>query len=161
MRVNAVTHFGDFLQSVPGLAEFGSDDLAVLERAMTVTNYREGHQFIGEDRRSSEIYLIVTGEVVATHRRSHRRGLDIYERLGPGDLFGLVAMIDHRPEWATYRAVGPVTAASLPYSAFDLLFTASTPIAYRFQHLIALQLGRDLRACARMAAEGFATKKSA
>ena len=39
--------------------------------------------------------------------------------------------------------------ASLPFSAFELLFTANAPIAHHFQYLIAVQLAKDLRACAR------------
>lgn len=148
--------FGDFLQSVPALAEFEPAELAILEHAMVVGDYPGGHEFIGEDARAQAMYLIVEGEVVATHRRIKLRGVDVIERLGPGDLFGLVALIDHAHEWATYRAVGPVRAASLPYNAFELLFTANAPIAHHFQDLIALQLARDLRACIQtIAAELF------
>ena len=149
-------NFGEFLQRVPTLAEFGPQELAVLEQAMVVDPFPDGYEFIGEDRRGQAVFLIVEGEVVATHRRSRLRGMDVYEHLGPGDLFGLVGLIDHRPEWATYRAVGPVTAAYLPYNVFDLLFTANVPIAYHFQYLTALQLAHDLRNCARTLAEEFA-----
>jgi CRP-like cAMP-binding protein len=149
-------NFGDFLQSVPTFAEFRPQELAVLEQAMVVDEYPDGYEFIAEDQRDLAVFLIIEGEVVASHRRARLRGIDVYEHLGPGDLFGLVGLIDHRPEWATYRAVGPVTAASLPYNVFDLLFTANAPIAYHFQYLIALQLAHDLRNCARTLAEEFA-----
>ena len=105
---------------------------------MTVDQYADGYEFIGEARRGESMFLIVEGTVIASHRRSTIRGMDIIERLGPGDLFGLVALIDSRPNWATYRALGPVTAASLPVNAFDLLFTADAPIAHQFQYLIAI-----------------------
>lgn len=152
----ATTHLGEFLQTIPTFAEFGPQELEVLERAMVVDQYPDGHEFIGEDKRAQAIFLVVEGEVVATHRRAHLRGIDVYEHLRPGDVFGLVALLDHRPEWATYRAVGPVTAASLPYNVFDLLFTANAPIAYHFQYLTALQLAHDLRTCARTLREEFA-----
>lgn len=148
--------FGEFLLKVPSFAEFGPRELAILEKAMVVDDYSDGHEFIGEDKRADAIYLIVQGEVDATHRRARQRGVDVYERLGPGDLFGLVALIDHGREWATYRAVGPVTMAYLPYNVFDMLFTANAPIAYHFQGLIASQLAHDLRACAQNLAEEFA-----
>jgi CRP/FNR family cyclic AMP-dependent transcriptional regulator len=151
-----MTNFGEFLQRIPTFAEFGPQEVAVLEKAMVVDQYPDGYEFIGEDKRGQATFLIVEGEVVATHRRIKLRGYDVYEHLGPGDLFGLVGLIDHRPEWATYRAVGPVTAASLPYNVFDLLFTADAPIAHHFQYLIALQLAHDLRNCARTLAEEFA-----
>lgn len=151
-------NFGEFLQSVPTLAEFAPRELAVLEQAMMVDEYPDGHEFIGEDQRSQAIFLIVESQVVVTHRRAKLRGTDVYEYLGPGDLFGLVGLIDHHPEWATYRASGAVTVASLPYNVFDLLFTANAPIAHHFQYLIALQLAHDSRACARTLAEEFAER---
>ncbi|MDQ2697084.1 MAG: Crp/Fnr family transcriptional regulator [Pseudomonadota bacterium] len=146
--MNVKTDFGIFLQNIPTFADFGPAELAVLEQAMTVAGYPDGHMFLSEEKPGESMYLIVAGEVIATHRRANQRGLDVYERLGPGDVFGLIALIDHQRGWATYKAVGEVTAASLPASAFELLFSANAPIAHHFQSLIALQLVRDLRACA-------------
>lgn len=156
--MSAALEFADFLQSVPAFAEFTPAELAVLDQAMAVDHYPDGHQFISEETRGTAIFLIVEGKVIATHRRARLRGVDVIEYLGPGDLFGLVALIDHRREWATYRAVGPVTAASLPYNVFDLLFTANAPIAYHFQGLIAVQLAHDLRACTQTLAKAFAQR---
>lgn len=150
------SEFADFLQSVPTLSEFEPRELAVLEQAMVLEDYPDGHEFISERKRNAEMFLIVRGEVVATHRRSKLRGVDVIEKLGAGSLFGLVSLIDHRPEWATYRAAGPVTAASLPANVFELLFTANAPIAHHFQWLIALQMARDFRAGIQALAEVFA-----
>lgn len=147
--------FAEFLQTVPAFAEFGPDELKILEHAMFVDHYPDGHVFISEDRRNESMYLIIEGQVLATHRRARGRGKEVIERLGPGDLFGLVALIDHRPAWATYHAAGGVTAASLPVSAFELLFTAHSPIAQHFQNLIALQLVRDLHTCVQALTEVF------
>lgn len=146
--MNLETNFSDFLQTVPALAEFRPEELTIFEQAMVVEQFPDGYEFISEDKRNENMYLVIQGEVIATHKRAKRRGKDIIERLGPGDLFGLVALIDHRPAWATYRAVGEVTAAFLPVNAFALLFTAEAPLAQHFQNLIAVQLVRDLRACA-------------
>lgn len=159
--MTTTTDFAEFLQTVPAFAEFSSGDLAVLERAMVVAEYPDGHEFIGEEQRASNVYLLVKGTVVVTHRRGQMRGMELIERLGPGDLFGLVALIDHRPEWATYRAAGAVTVAHLPANAFDLLFTANAPLAYHFQGLVAVQLVHDLRACVRDLEVMFAAKKKA
>ena len=145
--MNPITDFTDFLETVPAFAEFDAAELAVLEQAMLVDQYPDEYVFIGEERRGENMFVVVEGEVVATHKRLKMRGIEVIERLGPGDLFGLVELIDHRYTWATYRAVGPVTVASLPAIAFELLFTAHTPIAHHFQGIIALQLARDLRAC--------------
>lgn len=148
--------FADFLQTVPSFRDFESQELAVLEKSLVIGEYPDGHEFIGESTRCEEVYLIVEGEVIATHRRSKLRGAEVIERLGSGDMFGLIALVDHRPCWATYRAVGRVTAASLPANVFDLLYTANTSISYRFQGLIAQQLARDFRACTQGIRNAFA-----
>ena len=137
-----------FLQNIPSFAEFGREELAALDRAMNVESYPSGYLFMGEETRAARMFLILQGEVIATHQHANPQETEIIERLGPGDLFGLVALIDHHPQWASYRAVQPVTAASLPFSAFELLFTAHAPIAHHFQYLIGLQLAKDLRTCA-------------
>lgn len=147
--------FGEFLQTVPSLAEFQPAELAILEHAMIVDEYPDGYEFIGEETKPQGLYLVVEGTVVASHRHHNLRGVEVIERLGPGDLFGLVALIDHHREWATYRAEGSVIAASLPNNAFDMLFTANAPIAHHFQNLIALQLAHDFRACIRTLAADF------
>jgi CRP-like cAMP-binding protein len=149
MVISSKSEFGDFLQKVPVFAEFGPAELSALEQAMTVDRYPDGHVFISENERGEYLFLIIEGTVVATHKRLNIRGIDTVERLGSGDLFGILSLIDNGYSWATYRAAEPVKVASLPLSAFELLFTAHAPIAHHFQNLIAMQLARDLRACAR------------
>lgn len=154
--MNPIVNFTDFLETVPAFAEFDAAELVVLGQAMVVDYYPDEYVFIGEEQRGENMFVVVEGEVVATHKRLKMRGIEVMERLGPGDLFGLVELIDHHYAWATYRAVGAVTVASLPAAAFELLFTAHTPIAHHFQGLIALQLARDLRVCIQDLVASFA-----
>lgn len=138
--MNPMIDLGEFLHSLPSFAEFRPQELAILERAMTVDRYPDGHEFITERRPNDKLFLIVEGKVIATSRRTKLRGRDVLDYLGPGDLFGLAALIDRGQALATCRADGQVTAASLPASAFDLLFGANARIAYCFQRLVAQQL---------------------
>lgn len=137
---------GEFLHSLPSFAEFEPQELTVLERAMSVDRYPDGYEFINENKPNDKLFLIVEGRVIATSRRTKLRGLDVFDRLGPGDLFGYVALIDRGLPLATCRTEGPVTVAWLPASAFDLLFRANARIAYRFQKLVALQIVQRVRA---------------
>lgn len=136
--------FIQFLQSVPAFKQLTNEDLSILEKSMLVQDYLGGHKFIEEGKSVDNVYLIVVGEVAVTHKR--KRGVLPLNRLHSGDLFGLVALIDHGKRSATCTADGPVTAASLPRSAFELLHTANIPLANRFQRIIAQQLLRDIRA---------------
>ena len=62
-----------------------------------------------------------------------------------GELFGLLSLSDNRPATASCVAAGRVKAASLPYTAYHLLFQSSAPIGYHFLFAVARQLARDLR----------------
>ena len=144
--MNARVDLGHFLHTVPSFAGFGSQDLAALEQAMVLGQYPSGHEFISENRPNDQMYLIIEGEVLATRRRSKLRGTDVFDRLGPGELFGLTALADRRFPWATFRAVGPVTVASLPTNVCEMLFRSYARIAYCFQNLVAHQLAHRVRA---------------
>ncbi len=138
-------NFSEFLQTVPMFADFTQAELGVLEQAMVVRQYPDGHVFIREGESGDAMYLIVDGQVNATRKRHPERGFDVLEKMGPGDMFGLVSLIDYGRRSSACTAVGPVSAASLPRSAFLLLYKAHAPIGYHFQYLIARQLARDAR----------------
>ncbi|MDQ2695263.1 MAG: cyclic nucleotide-binding domain-containing protein [Pseudomonadota bacterium] len=137
--------FAEFLNTVPAFEGFSPEDLLVLDRTMVVQDFPDGHVFIQEGKYADAMYLVVRGEVVVTRRRPGRLDSEVLNRLGPGDVFGLVGLIDHGPRSASCRAAGPVQAACLPYGAFELLFKGNTHIRYRFQRLIARQLVHDIR----------------
>lgn len=138
-------NFIKFLNTVPEFSEFKQRELETLEKAMSVNNYNDAHVFIEEGKRAHIMYLIIEGEVIVSRRHYQERGIYELERLGPGDLFGLVSLIDHGRRTATCTAQGPVTIATLPRSAFELLFYAQAPIALHFQKLIVHQLANDMR----------------
>lgn len=139
-------NFSEFLDTVPTFEGFNRQELDLLEQAMVVKDFPDGHVFIQEGRRADAMYLLVEGEVTVTCRRPEGFGHDAIGRIRPGELFGLVALIDHGPRGATCKASGPVRAALLPSNAFELLFKGKSHIKYRFQQLIARQLVHDIRA---------------
>lgn len=139
-------NFSEFLHTIPTFKDFSRQDLDLLEQAMIVKDFPDGHVFIQEGKRADTMYLLVEGEVVVTCRRVEGFGHDVLGRIYPGELFGLVALIDHGPRSATCKARGPVQVAFLPSSAFELLFKGKAHIRYCFQRLIARQLVHDIRA---------------
>lgn len=142
-------NLGEFLDTVPSFAGFTPHELAMLEHALVVGDYPDGHVFFREGETADSMYLVVEGDVLATRRRAEGRGHLVLNRLGPGELFGLVSLIDHRPHIITCTAAGPVTVAYLPRAAFELLYKASANVGYHFQKLIACQLVHDLRVYSR------------
>jgi CRP/FNR family transcriptional regulator, cyclic AMP receptor protein len=138
-------NFSEFLLSVPQFANFTQPELEVLEKAMIVRDYADGHVFMKEGERGDAMYLIIEGEVVVSRKHKLERGVDVLEKMGRGDMFGLISLVDNGRRSATCTAVGKTAVASLPYSAFRLLFRANAPIAHHFQYLIARQLAHDAR----------------
>lgn len=136
----------EFLVANPLFDSFSRPEIEVLEKAMATASYPDGHVFIKEGQRGDACYLVLEGEVQITRASKNERSPEQVRLLGPGELFGLIALIDHGKRAATCKAVGEVTAASLPPAAFDLLFQSDAPIAHHFQFVIARQLARDLRA---------------
>ena len=111
---------------------------------MTVRNYRDGHVFMREGEPGDSLYLILDGEVLVT-RMIDERSSRVMATMGPGDLFGILALIDDAPRTATCVAAGPVVAASLPRNRFVELYNANAAAAYTFQHMLAMQLVHDVR----------------
>jgi CRP-like cAMP-binding protein len=138
-------NFYEFLQTVPDFDIMSTDDIETLEKVMLVRDYPDGYEFIQENTVGHDIYLVVEGCVAVTHKKGKSRGLLDMKHLYPGELFGLISLIDDGKHEASCRAIGPVKAASLPRSTFKLLYESNSPLARHFQHIVSQQLMRDYR----------------
>jgi CRP/FNR family cyclic AMP-dependent transcriptional regulator len=135
-----------FLHSVPELARLPNAELERLEKAMTVAEFPDGYEFIREGERADDVFLLIDGQVSVSHRKGKAgRPMEI-KRLGPGEFFGLIAPIDHGRRAASCKGVGPVRVASLPRSAFVLLYHSDSRLSHDFLNTVAHQLTRDFRA---------------
>jgi len=137
--------FLEFLSGVPVFSDFTQDEIHLLEQTMMVKDYPQGQVFAKEGKTGNSLHLVVEGEVVIT-RESKEHGIDILQRLAPGDLFGLVSLVDQGPRSASCTAATHTKVASLPRSAFELLYKSHDRLGYHFQHMIARQLVHDSRA---------------
>jgi len=136
----------EYLVSSPLFADFSPAELEMLGRALVVERYPDGHVFVKEGKRGDAVYLIIHGTVAVTRLNRQTRNVDQLRTLTDGEWFGLIALIDHGKRTASCTAHGEVTAASLPVTAFELLYQSDAPIAHHFQYLIARQLAHDMRA---------------
>jgi signal-transduction protein with cAMP-binding, CBS, and nucleotidyltransferase domain len=123
-----------FLQSIPEFKGLSDDELEMLDKIMLVNSYPGGHKF----KSAENIYLILDGEVAVAHKRVC--GMSQLDRMHQGELFGLFSLIDHSKQSTICTAVGSVRAASLPRSAFELLFRSTLPLANHFQTIVAHQV---------------------
>ncbi len=133
------------LQTIPQFADFNQSELTAFEKAFRVDIFSDGHVFMNEGEHADSMYLILEGDVEIRRRRKSKAGYALIDRKHAGELFGIISLINSEKHGATAIAVGSVQVASLPQSAFELLFDTHAPIALHFQRLIARQLARDLR----------------
>jgi CRP/FNR family transcriptional regulator, cyclic AMP receptor protein len=132
------------LSTLSSFADFGPDDLALLDRILIERSWTTGHVFLREGARTGSVqapmYIVLEGQVLVTTGEQTE-----LSRLGPGDLFGHMALFDQAPRSAACSAVGAVRTAELSRATFDELQRSSAPAAALFKHLVARQLARDLR----------------
>jgi CRP-like cAMP-binding protein len=125
------------------LSELSTDEIGALAASVAILHGDDGHVFIAEGDRGDACYIVLEGAVAVSHE--HARGGAPFKKLGPGEMFGIVALIDHGPRSATCRAVGRTTVAQLSAAAFQLLHTGSPSLVLHFRKLVARQLARDAR----------------
>jgi CRP-like cAMP-binding protein len=110
----------------------------------------------GEARRSVQdaAWVVLAGRIHVTRADDASKAVD--RELGPGDLFGLVALVDRGPRSATCTALTDVTTASLNRSAFEHLLRSNAELACKFQLVVARQLARDFDRLQRVFREAVA-----
>ncbi|MEW5790737.1 cyclic nucleotide-binding domain-containing protein [Thermithiobacillus tepidarius DSM 3134] len=136
----------DFIRTLPDFKAFSENEINALATAMRVDDYPNGHVFIQQWEPGQTLYLLLEGEVTVSRYDPIKRERQDLKTLRPGELFGLLSLIEGIPAVASCTASGPVTAGALPHTAWHLLFNAAAPIARHFQYLVALQLAHDLQA---------------
>jgi CRP-like cAMP-binding protein len=131
------------MRASPLFDELTADEVAILARVMVERSFGDGQPILREGdlpSASREVaFLVVDGQVEIVARGKH------IAALGPGDLFGLAALIDDGPRSATCAARGPVRVAGLGRQAFTLLQHTNTHLATRFHYLVARRLAQDVR----------------
>lgn len=133
------------LESTDRFAGLPAQDLQILAAAMRVRSYDESDEIVSQGDSADGLYLLVEGQCEVWRRPTPNERSRCLARLGPGDMIGLIALVDNHPRSATVVAKGPVKAAFLPHRAFTMLFESGAPISVRFQRLVACQFVRDAR----------------
>lgn len=134
-----------FLQTIPEFSEMTNQDLDTLERAMVVRDHPDGETFLCQDDGAVDLFLIVEGVVEIVHKEATEHGAQVIKTMHPGELVGLHSLISHRSAAVCCRTQGLTKLASLPLSAFNLLYQANSVLTHNFQRVIARQLVRDYR----------------
>lgn len=112
------------LAAVPMLEGFSQRDLARMWESMKIVQHPDGHEIVGEGRTAIAFHLILDG-TVKVERKSKRL------KLGPGEFFGEMALIDAGPRTATVTADGPVTTAAMSRSTFKAIVMSRPELVWK------------------------------
>jgi CRP/FNR family transcriptional regulator, cyclic AMP receptor protein len=134
----------NFLRTLPGFQFMSDEDLDHLAAAMRVEDYPDKHVFVYQDKLARELFLLLEGQVKVCHYGRSGRYHTI-KTLAAGEFFGLLSLSDGKPSEVSCAAMGPVKVASLPFSAYVLLYQPGSSIGCSFQYVVAAQLARQLR----------------
>jgi CRP/FNR family transcriptional regulator, cyclic AMP receptor protein len=100
-------------------------ELKSIERELKVITHPAGHDIVVKGGSGVGFMIITGGTVTVTTTQGKKR------KLGPGDSFGEMALLDHEGRSASIRADTEVTLATIPEWNFKSFLTAHPEVAYR------------------------------
>ncbi len=133
----------NFIKTLPAFEALNDAEAENLSRALRVEDFPDRHVFVRQNDRGTELFLLIEGEVSVQHYDTSGHSHEL-KRLKSGELFGMLSLSDRHPATASCIAAGPVKVASLPLSAYQLLYQTSAPIGYHFLFAVAHQMAHDL-----------------
>ena len=108
-----------------------------------VRAFDTGQLIFSEGDRGNGAYFILEGEVKAV-RSTENSGDVLLGELGPGEMFGEMALVDEKPRSATVVALAPSKLAFIGKQDFDRLMEARSDLAFRLMSFICLSLFRRI-----------------
>ncbi|MFO0651349.1 MAG: cyclic nucleotide-binding domain-containing protein [Polyangiales bacterium] len=133
------------LRATEQFTSFTDADFEMLLGATTTRTFAPGECLFVQGRPATSCFIVASG-VVEILRESDGE-TRLITRLSAGSIAGQLSLVEHEhaPRSATLRALTAVTALELQRDVFDMLLSASSPLAYHFQIEIAIATGRQLR----------------
>ena len=107
------------LQGIP------DSELRSIERQVKIVNHPAGHEIVVRGEGGVGFMIITDGDVSVKTVTGHTR------KLGPGDSFGEMALLDHEGRSATCTAETDVTLATIPEWNFKPFLKEHPEVAYR------------------------------
>ena len=114
MRRRDFLHTWDLVARVPFFADVGAAAIADVARLLKPRQVPAGGTVVRRGRPAEAMYFVVEGEVEVQLKPHHLR-------LGPGEFFGEMALIDRRPRGSTVVATKPSQLLVLDVADFRML----------------------------------------
>ena len=122
------------LAKVPIFSECTKRELTIIGRAAKEVSHREGTVIAREGERGVGLFLILEGQCKVTI------GGKTKAKLGPGDFFGEVALLDGGPRTATVTALTPLRLVGITGWVFRGLLMEHPTIALKTLEAVAGRL---------------------
>jgi CRP/FNR family transcriptional regulator, cyclic AMP receptor protein len=130
----ATPNVANTLANVPIFSGCSKRELGIIARASKEVHHKEGTVIAREGERGIGLFLILDGQCKVTI------GGKTKARLGPGDFFGEVALLDGGPRTATVTAVSPVRLVGITGWVFRGLLMEHPTIALKTLEAVAGRL---------------------
>jgi CRP/FNR family transcriptional regulator, cyclic AMP receptor protein len=115
----------DLLQAVPLFADLSKSELRIVAGITKPLDFDPGAAVVTQGERTGRFFVIMDGDVeVVVDGRFVRR-------LGPGDFFGEMALLDDEPRSATVAALNPLSTLSIAAFNFRSLLKSNASITYK------------------------------
>jgi CRP-like cAMP-binding protein len=118
------------LQKVPLFGGLSRKQLEQIERLADLITVPAGRRLATTGEHGEELVVIVEGHATATVGR--RRTV----RLGPGEFFGEMSLVDGGPRSATVEAASDMLVLVVGQRAFSRLVEAAPPIALKIMKVL-------------------------
>lgn len=129
-------------------ASFGclsEEDRDHMIQACEVREFPDGHVLIREGDARDAVYFLLDGLVEVQVLKPKGASFATDHVMGPGEIVGLVAIVDRGRRSATCTARGPVKVGVLSLEGANLLVNTRARISCAFQYALAEQLAHDAR----------------
>ncbi len=132
MSASSVEGARDALAALPLLGHLSGDARRLVEDSFVPVSYPFGSVIVREGDPADAFYVLVTGTARVVKRGEHDEEVPL-NKLGPGDGFGEVALLESGSRSATVRASSEVHALRLDRSVFAALERNNPEIRAEFE----------------------------
>jgi CRP/FNR family transcriptional regulator, cyclic AMP receptor protein len=134
----------EWLERVPRFALMGRNMRLGLGGYLMENEYVV-NQTVCEEGEPGDCAFIVAAGTVEVQKKLSTGEMRAIHTFGPGDMFGEMSLIDGGNRAATCVASSDAMLFSLPARVFERLLDESSPLAFRFLEIVALDLSHRLR----------------
>jgi len=127
----------DLIKGVPLFSQLGRKELSEVASIADEIDLAAGKELTVEGSPGREFFVIIEGDATV------RQGDKEINRLGAGDFFGEIALVEHRPRTASVVAESPIRALVITERSFKALLEGSPEIESKVMSALAARLSPE------------------